>query len=270
MSDKIRFEFEGTPAQLAAMLGGLIQRFTGSTLDRLGMTQGDPPPYDYAPQSVSAQQPPPPAPAMNPDKEKYGYGEGYTSKDVPDSMMPHGARRANPPTMESLAVDPVYGAGVTVPEGPTSNLASSVPSPEGGLPQASVEGFDFAGLELKDEAWSVWTTFVEAWNVNFDGPVDEEGAPTLEQPDRMKLLQALSRDRWGIYILRWIAHYGSLQGAVYHALFAPPTDEAPTSENLDRADRLSANITQVSHAAYPDIGDFHDHSTRWSRTLRGE
>ena len=42
MSDKIRFEFEGTPAQLAAMLGGLIQRFTGSTLDRLGMTQGDP------------------------------------------------------------------------------------------------------------------------------------------------------------------------------------------------------------------------------------
>ena len=106
--------------------------------------------------------------------------------------------------------------------------------------------------------------FVGSWLVGFEAPTDEEGNPTVEQPDRLTLLKNIGSGRWPIPILRWLAQYGSLQGAIYELLQRKP---APSEDLIEFTNRLSANIAQLAHAGFPDIIAFHDHGTKWRRRI---
>jgi len=182
------------------------------------------------PRPVSDQAPPPAAPKLTPDQYE--------------------APRSAPG--QSFITDPVYPD--LAAHGPDSSLAPSNPAPTAYPPQVQVTGnaeFDFGSLPLREDAWGHFKQFVAAWAKNFDG----EG----EQPDRLKLLKDLGESSIAIHVLRWIAEHNSLQEAIA-AAFSPLRD-------YDLFDRLSANIAQVSHAAFPDIAGFHDYSTRWKRNL---
>lgn len=114
-------------------------------------------------------------------------------------------------------------------------------------------------MALEDEAWTVFVDFLAAWIVGYDSPVDEDGNPTEEQPDRLELLKGLGSGRWPLPVMRWVAEYGSLQAAIHKAL---------GEDDLDRVGSLASNITQVAHAAFPDIVAFYDHSTKWKRKIQ--
>jgi hypothetical protein len=176
-----------------------------------------------------------------------------------------------PPVLTSLhPPDPVYGA--LGPQGPGGqNLAESVPAPSDYPPmqqEIPTPGFDFGKLPLEPEAWSTFREFLAAWMVGFSAPVDDKGDPTVEQPDRLQLLKDLGSGQWAIHILRWCAHYRSLQGAIFHALLDLTLVEVGEEKDVDLTDRVSANVTQVAHAAFPDIEGFHDYSTKWKRQLQ--
>ena len=230
-STHVKFSFEGDVNTLAHLLAVLVNG-TGSPV----IPESHP---VIAPLPVSAQQPPPPTPPLHP---KVSQVQGST--------------------MESLNVDPVYGLGGA--HGATVMLGESAPAPSEypALDPSVAKGFNFGGLPLDPEAWSEFRAFLQAWLVGFDSPEEE-------QPERLDLLKGLGSSRWSMLILRWCAHYGSLQGAVYAAL--QEEDLAALSvvqSDLVLVDRLSANITQVAHAAFPDISGFHDYSTKWSRDLQ--
>jgi len=250
VSDTIKFSFEGTPEQLIRMLSGLALPLTASAPGKDSALT-----YNYAPQPVSAQQPPPPVPRLTPANPAEA-----VSDQEPGPLTPPGGDFGTVPShqLPSLIVpnDPVYGR-----QDGSSNLAPTEYPQNQGVPA----DFDFASLSLEEGAWEEFTAFVAKWIVNFDGPVDEDGKPTLAQPDRLTLLKDLSHSRWAIYILRWCAHYKSLQGALHAALW-----DDDTGADFNFIDRVSANIVQVAHAAFPDIAGFHDYSTKWSRDLQGE
>ena len=175
----------------------------------------------------------------------------------------------SPPTLEPLHHDTVYADGG--PEGPyAQNLVESAPAPTAYPPAnpAVQEGFDFGNLPLDPDAWHEFTKFILRWAVNFDTPLDEDGNSLGEQPDRLDLLKGVGSGRWSIYILRWLAHYKSLQGGIYHALVQAGGCPAEGDALLNLVDRISANITQVAHASFPDIVGFHDYSTKWKRDLQ--
>ncbi len=172
------------------------------------------------------------------------------------------AMRGTAPSAPLSGVHSDRGSPILPPEGDWNEPALAKheqAGPAGGnMPSMNLPpGFDFGALPLKDEAWEAFRLCVTAWTQNFDGPVDADGVPLTPQPDRLKLLTEIGSGRWPLYILRWIASLGSLQAAVRKAL---------DTDDLDLVDRLSANIVQVSHIAFPDIAGFHDYSTKWSRT----
>lgn len=159
-----------------------------------------------------------------------------------------------------------FGTTTTLPNAmvpDTTGLDNLTPAVSGahGLMSAGGQAdkfgkFDFGALPLKDEAWDTFQEFIDAWMVNFNGPVDEDQKPLTPQPDRLEMLRLMGSCRWTIYILRWIAHYKCLQGAVRKAL---------KTDDLDLVDKVSTTIVQVSHMAFPDIAEFYDNSTRWRR-----
>lgn len=182
------------------------------------------------------------------------------------------ATPVTPATLEPLAQDPVYPT--PVPGGPPGVAASS---PDTGEPSVGYipDSFDFGALPLKEEAWAKFVALVQLWLINFDVGVDEEGRPALEQPDRLTALKSLGEGQWPIHILRWCAHYGSMQAAVFAILgeLGWPEGETrdPTPEEvlarIAFTEKVTANITQVANGVFPDIIGFYDHSTRWKRRL---
>ena len=237
---EIEFTFKGDPALLVQMLSGL-------KVTRVNPGVGASP-VPGAPMPVTAQQPPPSPPRLTPPTQPYLRTEAPTQAQT------------QAPTMEPLHVDPVYDQ-----QDGSSNLAPTSYPPEN--PEVAQSDFDFGQLELKPEAWEAFKTFVLAWLPGFDSPLDEEGKPTEEQPDRLQLLKDLGSGRWAIYIMRWCGHHGSLQGAVFQAFLEAEEVDGASESNIDLVDRVSANIIQVAHAAFPDIIGFHDHSTKWRREL---
>jgi hypothetical protein len=228
MSD-IKFSFEGPIHLLAQMLRGIS---AASESPEPAGTHTAPP---ILPRHVSEQLAPPPTPQVAPPQ--------FVRGSTPEAS-----------TMEPLRTDEVYDHdGISSNPAPTHYPAEN---PTEGKPD-----FDFASLPLDEEAWAAFVVFVSAWMVGFGAPLDEKGQSTVEQPDRLLLLKGMGSGRWAIHILRWCAHYGSLQGAVAVVL------GAPDAEAIDLVDRVSANISQVAHAAFPDIVGFHDHSTKWRREL---
>lgn len=252
----IEFSFKGSKEDLVLILGALTER----TPPRSGMSTPPILPRHVSEQSVPVE----PAPGSEADEARRV--RRWVTQGVP-AGTPTGLVMPDPPTLEPLHVDPVYG-GVGAPGGPDAqNLAASNPVPAAyppSEPLSGEQGFDFASLPLDQGAWSDFSELIRGWIVNFDAPVDEEGNSTEEQPDRLKLLKAVGSGRWPVFILRWCAHYGSLQGAIY-AVFQESTPEV--EDLIDFTDRVSANILQVAHAAFPDIVGFHDHSTKWKREL---
>ena len=161
--------------------------------------------------------------------------------------------------METLADDPVYGSS----DG-SSNVAPSH-YPKGSGHEEPLQ-MDFRGIKLEPMAGNIFTAFVYAWLVGFECALDEEGKPLVEQPDRLTLLKGIGSGRWPLPILRWLAEYGSVQRAIYEVLRKDESFDGITTA-LDTSERLSANIAQVAHAAFPDILAFYDHSSKWRREL---
>ena len=174
-----------------------------------------------------------------------------------------------PPTLESLEQDPVY---LPLAPGAEEVMEGSNPAPTTyPLQDPPVPaGFDFGALPCEPEAWAAFVELIGQWMQGFDCGLDEDDNPIEEQPDRLTLLKELSTNRWAIYILRWFAHYGSLQAAVHAALKELELldlTEAEAEADLDFAGKVSGTLVQVSHASFPDLSDFYDHSTKWRREL---
>jgi len=236
-SDQIvKVSFEGPLWVLEKMVAGLRRSGEESTSSPF-------PGVPLAPRHVSEQQPPPPMPPMNPDYPLPGM-------DISDFQRP--------------------------PEGPPAMMGAS--TPDFGEPSdnsaTTPEGFDFGKLPLKPEAWVAFRDLIELWIDGFECGVDDKGEPLAQQPDRLTALKNLGESGHFIFILRWIASYKSLQQAVFAALEeiewpkgAPGPDWYGEAE-IDYAYRVAANITQVAHAAFPDLIGFFDHGTKWKRELR--
>jgi hypothetical protein len=141
------------------------------------------------------------------------------------------------------------------------HLSSAVPSAEASgmsLVESLLHkpGFDFDAVPLDHEAWEVFVGVVREWQIGFGAPLDEEGKPTVPQPNRIVLLERIGVGRWPIYVLRWIAHYKCLQEAVLQAM---------DTKDPDIAENIAMTMVQISHVSFPDITDFFDYSTRWRR-----
>lgn len=191
--------------------------------------------------------------------------EGTGSLTTPVPVLPE----AQPPSLEPLTPDPIYADGGA--EGQHFALGESNPHPDTYSPGAQYvpATFNFGALPLKEGAWAAFEDLINLWLQGFDCDFDGEGNPREAQPDRLDALKLLAQSRWTIFILRWLAHYGSLQGAVYQVCKDPAeADNVPADPSvLDLAEKVSSNIVQVAHAAFPDIGGFYDNSTKWRRKL---
>ena len=228
----IKFSFEGSREDLIATLQAL-QGNTGGFRPSVGAVPA------IVPQSVSQQRPPPPPTPLTPPEPASDYAR----------VMP-GCDAA---TMEPLHVDPVYDQA----DG-SSNPAPRF-YPEGSPYTEPLAGVDLSKVALNPEAGRIFSEFAKAWVVGFECDLDEEGNPMVEQPDRLTLLKNIGSGEWPAPILRWIGEFGSLQGALHHIL---------GWDDLDRIDRLAANISQVAHAAFPDLVGVHDYSSKWKRKLQ--
>ena len=202
--------------------------------------------------------------------------EEYSESFSPPAFMAPTTARPNPtsgpqdPTLPSegafpnpLANLPNPAKDATTQEHPAMHsLLGQIQTEESVMAQV-----DMTTIPLEPEAWENFSTFLTAWLTNFDSPVDKQGNPTEEQPDRIQLMKELGQGRWPIYILRWVLQRGGLQLTILHYL-AENEIEAPQGETaLDYADRIAMNITQVAHVGFPDLADLYDHSTRWRRSL---
>lgn len=197
----------------------------------------------------------------------------FVPRHVSEQQVP--VRAEAPPTMEPLAVDPVYG-GIQTASGPHAGTGESNPDPGYREDMNLPHGFDFSKLKPNPKAWQAFVETVRLWMGGFDCPLDEKGNPTEPQPDRLTALKKLGEGRWPLHILRYCALYGSLQGAVFQAYEeikwrkGPPGQHWASEEDIDLVWRLAANMTQVAHAAFPDLVGFYDHSTKWKRKLQEE
>lgn len=197
----------------------------------------------------------------------------FVPRHVSEQQVP--VRVEHPATMEPLTVDPVYG-GVQTAYGPHAGTGESNPDPGYREDMNLPRGFDFSKLKPNPKAWTEFVATVKLWLEGFDCPLDKDGNPTELQPDRLTALKKLGEGRWPLHILRYCAVYGSLQGAVFKAYEAinwpkgPPGTGWATEKDIDLVWRLAANMTQVAHAAFPDLVGFYDHSTKWKRELQKE
>lgn len=192
------------------------------------------------------------------------------------------------PAMTGHMVDPV-GEGMRTPGVSTGNHLTGAQGPSVPLEVASnpmeqpkMSGTNvpldfFQNLKADPSAWAVWVGFIALWMENFQCDLDDEGKPVLPQPGRLSALKELGKGRWPLHILKWVSTYGSLQAAVFAALEeinypgGRSGDPDKTSKDyqaaLKLADDVSMTVVQVSHAAFPDLEGFYDHSTRWRREL---
>jgi hypothetical protein len=261
----IKFSFSGPRDDLIYILKAMahLSVHSGQSVEEMVSS--------LVPRPVSDQAPPPPAPQLTPPQyDPTGLRAPFPPSGAKEVPLTEGQKaflegRIAPEStpVGTLLSDPVYpdlGAG-----GPQSSLTPSNPAPLFNPDAFSITGtgsesFDFGALALKGEAHELLVDTIRSWAEGFEDP-------DADQPDRLRLLKDLSESSIAIYVLRWLAEYGSLQAAIY-AILRKELEGADTeSEILDLIDRISANITQISHAVFPDIAGWHDYSTRWKRAL---
>lgn len=239
----IKFSFEGDPAVLMQMLRGLSPAISPGV--------GAAPPPSIVPRHVSEQQVPS-QPAPGSEAHEAQRVKQWAAQAAPSEVRASG-EVLSAPTMEPLHTDPVYDQ--------TDGSSNPAPThyPTGSGHEEPLASVDLAQVRLDPEAGKVFTTFLNAWLVGFECEVGEDDTPVVEQPDRLTLLKDIGSGQWPLPILRWLSEFGSLQGGIAHLLGL---------DDLDRVDRISANIAQVAHAAFPDLVGLHDYSTRWKRKLQ--
>lgn len=261
----IKFKFEGERDDLIQILRAMAVLSEHSKQGVEDMVSS------LVPRPVSDQAPPPPTPQLTPPLyDPTGLRAPFppsSPNEMPltDDQKAFLEGRSAPVStpLGSLLSDPVYpdlGAG-----GPESSLVPSNPAPMFNPDGLNITGhgskdFDFGALALKPEAHDLLSSTIRAWARGFEDP-------EVDQPDRLSLLKHLSESSIAIYVLRWLAEYGSLQAAIYAILRTGLEGADTESEILSLIDRISANIIQISHAVFPDIAGWHDYSTRWKREL---
>jgi hypothetical protein len=99
-------------------------------------------------------------------------------------------------------------------------------------------------------AFHTFRDFVEAWVQGFE----EEGA---EQPDRVGLMRDLGSNRYVLGILRWAYYLKSLQRMIAKCL--------PDETDMERINRIAAQMVAISHVGFPDLAGTYDYSTKWRR-----
>jgi hypothetical protein len=150
------------------------------------------------------------------------------------------AAKAPPPAYQrpDTDADPAY----TLPGLPEDTLQTTAYLPE-------------LTAEQRSEAWNAFKKFCEGWALNFE----VEGAP---QPDRVKLMFDLGSGRHPIAVLVMAYEIESLQSLVRRALKEVGVAWA---DDLDKVDRMAANMIQVSHSGFADLAGTYDYTTRWRR-----
>jgi hypothetical protein len=138
-------------------------------------------------------------------------------------------------------------------------------------PAVNTSGLSLPQLsdEVRRESTEAFFDLVQLWMENFDA----EGP----QPDRLEALRKLGSGRFALSILVMCFELGSLQRLVEKALIVrhlceqehsghTETEQAVLRQNrLELADRISANMVQISHLVYPDLAGTYDYSTKWRR-----
>jgi hypothetical protein len=247
---QVKFTFEGESSVLLALLG--LAKLEDDETDGEG---------ELGSLSSGILAFPPSAPPLAEAPSPTPKGASPTANAALQSLVQAAQQRAK---AEWEQQGKHFGTTSTLPNAmvpDTTGLDQITPAVPSAAPSAVTSDerftkFDFGSLPLKEEAWAEFQTFIDAWMVNFNGPVDENHKPILPQPDRLEMLRVMGSCRWTVFILRWIAHYKCLQGAVRVAL---------KTDDLDLVDKVSTTIVQVSHMAFPDIAGFYDDSTRWRR-----
>lgn len=133
---------------------------------------------------------------------------------------------------------------------------------------APVDSSQEAYSEQLQAGSTAMQNFVDAWIVGFGCPVDDEGTPEVEQPDRLKLVQKwMATD--GKAILAYIASQGGLRAAVRSVI---SLDKAPddvmwkTPEGYQAyCDEVAGNIVQIASIVTPVLADTIEYTHEDSR-----
>lgn len=140
------------------------------------------------------------------------------------------------------------------PIGPGSANPPDRPEHRDGLPQLS--------SEVRRKASEAFTDLVLTWVEGFE---DE----SVEQPDRLSSLQAVGTGPTALAVIVMAHEIGSLQRLIERALLnhnpAVAARFGSSEEWLDYLDRISGNMVQVAHLAFPDLATVHDYSTKWRK-----
>lgn len=112
--------------------------------------------------------------------------------------------------------------------------------------------------EVRAGAWKSFEALVSLWAQNFDLPGD--------QPDRLEALRQAGTGRYTLPVLIMAYEFGSLQRMIEKALIRVGIGPLEDSEaRLDYADKIAANMVQISHLTFPDLAGTYDYSTKWRR-----
>ena len=104
--------------------------------------------------------------------------------------------------------------------------------------------------EAVQEGAHAFGTFVLEWAVGFGCPLDDEGQPTVAQPDRPRLLNSLMANH-GHSVLTYIRACGGLDRAV-RSILSPDGSDAVREQ---QATALVGNMVQVSSLTNPFLSE---------------
>ena len=119
--------------------------------------------------------------------------------------------------------------------------------------------------EMLQEGAHAFGNFVLEWSIGFGAPLDENGKPTVEQPDRQRLLNALMAQS-GRAVITYIRSCGGLARAVRSILL--PDGGTPDQEKW--ATDLVGNMVQVSSVSNPFLAEtweLYDHDPNRPRDV---
>jgi hypothetical protein len=111
--------------------------------------------------------------------------------------------------------------------------------------------------EVRAGAWKSFEDLITLWCQNFDLPGD--------QPDRLEALRQAGTGRYTLPVLIMAYELGSLQRLIEKALILLAIGPSESAERLDYADKIAANMVQISHLTFPDLAGTYDYSTKWRR-----
>ena len=169
------------------------------------------------------------------------------------------------------AVTPFGSRGIPAAVPQAVPVAEPAPPPPGPLappaPVAPTIAFDDTPDYMRDVAPAApsvpagpsaeegavrFAEFVGAWAVGFDAPLDEDGEPTVVQPNRRKLMK-LTMSQHGRAIFAFIEQCGDLRAAIRSVV---PQQAAPVGHAYDEyTDAIAGNIVQLASLDCPPLAN---------------